>query len=52
MSNGLKDDIAALQVALSGYQYSEIEPLFEKLTNDFTALQTYMAEQTQNGNGG
>lgn len=52
MSNGLKDDISALQVALSGYQYSEIEPLFEKLTNDFTALQTYMAEQTQNGNGG
>ena len=52
MSNGLKDDIAALQVALSGYQYSEIEPLFETLTNDFTALQTYMAEQTQNGNGG
>jgi len=51
-SNGLKDDIAALQVALSGYQYSEIEPLFEKLTNDFTALQTYLAEQTQNGNGG
>ena len=52
MSNGLKDDIAALEVALSGYQYSEIEPLFETLTNDFTALQTYMAEQTQNGNGG
>ncbi len=52
MSDGLKDDISALQVALSGYQYSEIEPLFEKLTNDFSALQAYMAEQTQNGNGG
>ena len=52
MSNQLKDDIAALEVALSGYQYSEIEPLFEKLTNDFTALQSDMSQQTQNGNGG
>ena len=51
-SNTLKDDISALQVALSGYQYSEIEPLFEKLNNDFTELQNYLAQQTQNGNGG
>ncbi|MPM86998.1 hypothetical protein SDC9_134091 [bioreactor metagenome] len=52
MSDTLKDDISALQVALSGYQYSEIEPLFEKLTNDFSALQNAMAQQTQDGNGG
>ena len=52
MSDALKDDIASLQVALSGYQYSEIEPLYQKLNTDFTALQTYMAQQTQNGNGG
>ena len=52
MSDALKDDIANLQVALSGYQYSEIEPLYQKLNTDFLALQNYMAEQTQNGNGG
>ncbi len=50
--NVIRDDISALEVALSGYQYSEIEPLFEKLKTDFTALQSYMALQTQNGNGG
>ncbi len=52
MSNQLKNDIASLQDSLSGYQYSEIEPLFETLTNDFAALQNYMAQQTQNSNGG
>jgi penicillin-binding protein 1A len=52
MSNALKDDIANLQVALSGYQYSEIEPLYQKLNTDFAALQNFMAQQTQNGNGG
>ncbi|NLI53053.1 MAG: hypothetical protein GX417_01875 [Clostridiales bacterium] len=52
LANNLRDDIAALEVALSGYQYSEIEPLFETLSNDFTALQSYMAQQTQDGNGG
>ncbi len=52
MSDTLKDDIANLQVALSGYQYSEIEPLYQKLNTDFLALQNYMAQQTQNGNGG
>ena len=52
MSNALKDDIANLQVALSGYQYSEIEPLYQKLNTDFAALQSFMAQQTQNGNGG
>jgi len=52
MSDALKDDIANLQVALSGYQYSEIEPLYQKLNTDFLALQNYMAQQTQNGNGG
>ena len=52
MSNTLKDDIANLQVALSGYQYSEIEPLYEQLNTDFLALQNYMAQQTQNTNGG
>ena len=51
-SDALKDDIANLQVALSGYQYSELEPLYQKLNTDFTALQDYMAQQTQNGNGG
>ena len=50
--NPLKDEIASLQVALSGYQYSEIEPLYQKLNTDFLALQNYMAQQTQNGNGG
>ena len=52
MSDQIKDDIAALEVALSGYQYSEIEPLYETLSNDFAALQSYMALQTQGGNGG
>ena len=52
MSDTLKDDIANLQVALSGYQYSEIEPLYQKLNTDFAALQNFMAQQTQNGNGG
>jgi hypothetical protein len=52
MSDALKDDIANLQVALSGYQYSEIEPLYQKLNTDFLALQSHMAQQTQNGNGG
>ncbi len=52
MSDALKDDIANLQVALSGYQYSEIEPLYQKLNTDFAALQNSMAQQTQNGNGG
>lgn len=52
MSDAIKDDIANLQVALSGYQYSEIEPLYQKLNTDFLALQSYMAQQTQNGNGG
>jgi len=52
MSDQLKDDIAALEVALVGYQYSEIEPKYQTLQSDFTALQSYMAEQTQNGNGG
>ena len=45
-------DIANLQVALSGYQYSEIEPLYQKLNTDFLALQNYMAQLTQNNNGG
>lgn len=52
MSDPIKDDIANLQVALSGYQYSEIEPLYQKLNTDFLALQNYMAQQTQNNNGG
>ncbi len=52
MSDQLKDDMANLEVALSGYQYSEIEPLYEKLNTDFAALQQYMAQQTQNSNGG
>ena len=52
MSDTLKDDIADLQVALSGYQYSEIEPLYQKLNTDFLALQNYMAQLTQNNNGG
>lgn len=52
MSDQIKDGIANLQVALSGYQYSEIEPLYVKLSNDFIALQNYMAQQTQNNNGG
>ena len=52
MSDGLKDDISNLQVALSGYQYSEIEPLYQKLKTDYLALQDYMAQHTQDGNGG
>ena len=52
MSDAIKDDIANLQVALSGYQYSEIEPLYQNLNTDFAALQNFMAQQTQNGNGG
>ena len=52
LSDPIKDDIANLQVALSGYQYSEIEPLYQKLNTDFLALQNYMAQQTQNSNGG
>lgn len=52
MSDPIKDDIANLQVALSGYQYSEIEPLYQKLNTDFLALQNYMAQLTQNNNGG
>jgi membrane carboxypeptidase/penicillin-binding protein PbpC len=52
MSDSIKDDVANLQVALSGYQYSEIEPLYQKLDTDFAALQNFMSQQTQNGNGG
>ena len=51
-ANPLKDDIAALEVALVGYQYSEIEPLYQKLKSDFTTLQSDMAAQTQQNNGG
>ena len=50
--NKLKDDIAALEVALVGYQYSEIEPLYQTLKSDFTTLQSDMAAQTQQSNGG
>jgi len=50
--NQLKDDIAALEVALVGFQYSEIEPLYQTLKSDFTALQSDMAAQTQQSNGG
>ncbi|MEA4937996.1 MAG: transglycosylase domain-containing protein [Christensenella sp.] len=50
--NQLKDDIAALEVALVGYQYSEIEPLYQALKTDFTTLQSDMAAQTQQNNGG
>ena len=50
--NQIKDDIAALQVALVGYQYSEIEPLYQTLKTDFTTLQSDMAAQTQQNNGG
>ena len=46
------DDISALQVALTGYEYSVIEPLYTKLQTDFAALQTLMAGQTQGGNEG
>ncbi|MDO4572846.1 MAG: transglycosylase domain-containing protein [Clostridia bacterium] len=35
----LQDTIAALEVALSGYQYSEIEPLYQQLRNAFDTLQ-------------
>lgn len=52
MSDQLKDDIAALEVALVGYQYSEIEPKYQTLLNDFTTLQSNMAAQTQDNNGG
>ncbi|HWP22008.1 MAG TPA: transglycosylase domain-containing protein [Candidatus Cryosericum sp.] len=52
MSDKLKNDIAALEVALTGYEYSVIEPLYTTLQTDFTALQNYMATQTQGGNGG
>ena len=52
MSDTLKDEIASLEVALSGYQYSEIEPLYQKLNTDFLALQNYMSQLTQNNNGG
>ncbi len=34
----LQDDIAALEVALTGYEYSVIEPAYEKLLTDFDAL--------------
>ena len=46
------NDIAALEVALVGYQYSEIEPLYQTLKTDFTTLQSDMAAQTQQNNGG
>ena len=36
----LRDKIAALEVALSGYQYSEIEPLYTQLLNDYTVIST------------
>ncbi len=52
MSDKLKNDIAALEVALTGYEYSVIEPLYTTLQTDFTALQSYMATQTQGDNGG
>ena len=52
MSNQIKDDIAALEVALVGYQYSEISPLYQTLKTNFTALQSYMAQQTQTNNEG
>ena len=51
-SNQLKDDIAALEVSLVGYQYSEIEPLYQTLNNDFISLQSDMAAITQQSNGG
>ena len=49
--NTILDDIAALEVALTGYEYSVIEPLYTTLQTDFTALQSLMAGQTQ-GDGG
>ncbi|MEN6339084.1 MAG: transglycosylase domain-containing protein [Clostridiaceae bacterium] len=52
MSDTLKNDIAALEVALTGYEYSVIEPLYTTLQTDYTALQNYMATQTQGDNGG
>lgn len=52
MSDKLKNDVAALEVALTGYEYSVIEPLYTTLQTDFTALQNYMATQTQGDNGG
>ena len=51
-SDQLKDDIAALEVALTGYEYSVIEPLYETLQTDFLALQSMMAAATEGGNGG
>jgi len=48
-ANTLKDDMAALEVALTGYEYSQIEPLYEALQSDFTALQSQMAGETQGG---
>lgn len=36
----LQDMIAALEVALSGYQYSEIEPLYKQLLNAFQQIST------------
>lgn len=51
-SNSLRDDIAALEVALVGFQYSEIEPLYQTLKSNFAALQSDMAAATQENNGG
>ncbi len=54
----LRDDIAALEVALSGYQYSEIEPLYKQLLTDFQTVQNAPLAPgggqgtEQNGNGG
>ena len=45
----IQDDVAALEVALTGYEYSVIEPLYTKLQTDYAALQAYMASQTQGG---
>jgi hypothetical protein len=50
-SDKLKNDIAALEVALTGYEYSAIEPLYETLRTDFTALQSLMAGATENNGG-
>lgn len=47
--NIILDDISALEVALTGYEYSVIEPLYTKLQTDFAALQALMAAQTQGG---
>ena len=48
--NTLKDDMAALEVALTGYEYSEIEPLYEALRNNFLTLQSQLAGETQDNN--